>query len=168
LTLKQNFIFIFLTLCLVILFQNCGQEYSPTVLYGLDGQASYNSRDCISDVVDCGPRVEFLQISIDTPNPLVLSSSRGSYLISGRCNVGNYPEHYLVIEVKNSSGTSRLNQRLGNICIQGKYEFLLPLTSFAVNENHNLVVYPEGIDEEGTTYNNTRAGGSAQIDFYRQ
>jgi hypothetical protein len=161
---REKSVFLILALCLVLLFQNCGEDYAPVTLYG---QNSLNSADCISDVVDCGPRAEFLQVSIDNENPLVFPPAQP--LIAGRCNVGNYLEHYIAYEVKNSNGDTVLSkQRLGNICIKGKYEFSLALNTFRISETHTLVVTVEGIDENGTTVTNASFGGSAQIDFYRQ
>ena len=164
--MKKGHILIALSTGLLLLFQNCGQEYASTSLYG-DSTNRSASDNCISDVVDCGPRVEFLQVSIDTPNPLALSSSLASYIVSGRCNVGNYPEHYIRFEAKNSTGSLKLFQNLTDACVLGRYEFPLVLSSLSANENHTLTVFIVGIDDQGNSYSNAQVGGTAIIDFYK-
>ncbi len=151
-------------LSLMLLFQNCGQEYATSNLYG---ESSLFSTDCISDVVDCGPQVEFLQISIDTSNPLALASTVTDYIIAGRCNVGNYPEHYIRYELKNSVGENRGSQNLSEFCKSGRYEFSLRVSGLVINERNTLKVTIYGIDEEGNSFSNMQSGGSATIDLYR-
>lgn len=164
--MKKSHFYLISCLSVLLLFQNCGQEYASSSLYG-GGYERLGREDCISDVVDCGPQVDFLQISIDTPNPLALASGLSFYLVAGRCNVGNYPEHYIRYEVKNSTGTIRIAQNLSEICDSGRYEFTLVLSGLTVNERHTLSVVIVGIDEEGNSFSNMQSGGSATVDLYR-
>lgn len=167
LLLNRKIYYVFLALCPVLLFQNCGSDTMSSSLYGSD-QTTLDSVDCISNVVDCGSKPEFLLVSIDTPNPLILTTATTSYLVSGRCNTGNYNDHYITYEVRNSSGAVRSTQNLSRLCVMGRYQFNLALGALANNENHSLKVMIIGIDDKGQAFSNALAGGSAQIDFYKQ
>lgn len=166
-SLKRAHIYILLALSPALFFQNCGQDYNTSSLYG-DGQSILDSRDCISEVVDCGAKTEFLLLSIDTPDPLVVSTATTSYTVSGRCNTGNYEEHYIRYEVRNSVGTLVASADRSGICISGRYQFSLPLTALANNESHTLLAFVVGVDTDSRSYSNNQSGGSDQIDFYKQ
>lgn len=127
-----------------------------------------DSSDCISTAVDCGGQTEMLLISIDTPNPLIIPAAAPSYVVSGRCNVGNYPEHYIRYELRTSTGTMVRTQDLTGLCIQGLFEFTMSLSGIGSNQSHNLKVYVIGVDDQGRPFSNMLAGGSSQIDFYKQ
>lgn len=164
---KRAHIYILLALSPALFFQNCGQDYNTSTLYG-GGGTILDSEDCISDVVDCGARTEFLLLSIDTPDPLVVPVATTTYTISGRCNTGNYEDHYIRYEVRNSVGTLVASADRPGICIQGRYEFNLALGVLAANESHTLLAYVVGVDAESRSFSNNQSGGSDQIDFYRQ
>lgn len=173
--MKTKHVFILLALSPILFFQNCGTDYSPTSLYVDNGTSALYSQDCISAVVDCGPKSEFLLVSIDTQDPLILSRTETYYVISGRCNTGNYPEHSITYEVRNAIGNQRLNRVMVGMCIGGRYQFNLPLTTvtngqpdIADYQNHTLLVTITGIDDEGRSFTSTQAGGSARIDFFKQ
>ncbi len=165
--MKRSHFYLFLALCPVLLFQNCGQEYNSSSLYG-DGQKVLDSDDCISDVVDCGAQTELLLISIDTPNPLIIPAAATTYVISGRCNTGNYPEHYIRYEVRSSTGAMVRSADLMALCLQGRFEFTLSLAGIANNQNYTLKASIVGIGEDSRLFSNLLAGGSSQVDFYKQ
>jgi hypothetical protein len=152
----------------VLLFQNCGSDYQPSSLYADNGTGGQFSQDCISAVVDCGPRSEFLLVSIDTQDPLILSTANTFTVISGRCNTGNYPEHHITYEVRNAVGTRVLYQEMTGLCLVGRYQFNLPLNALANNASHTLYVSIVGIDDNDRAFTSTQSGGSAQIDFFKQ
>ncbi|MBY0386101.1 hypothetical protein K2X05_13160 [bacterium] len=170
---KKNLLFyLFLALCPALLFQNCGQDYSTNSLYENNPDMLY-SQDCISEVVDCGAKSEFLLVSIDTQDPLVITVTGiappvTSYKISGRCNTGNYPEHAINYEVRNAIGNRVSMQTLAGICIQGLYQFDLPIATLRNNESHSLIVTMTGIDDQGRAFTNAQSGGNARIDFFKQ
>lgn len=165
--MKRSHFYLFLALCPVLLFQNCGQEYNSSSLYG-DGQKVLDNSDCLSNAADCGSQTELLLISIDTPNPLILPAAATSYVISGRCNIGNYPEHYIRYEVRSSTGTLVRSQDLMAVCLQGYFEFTLSLSGIVNNQSHSLRAFIVGIDEDSRSFSNLLAGGSSQVDFYKQ
>ncbi len=167
-SLKIKHAYVLLALGPILFFQNCGSDYAASSLYVDNGTGTYNSQDCISAVVDCGPKSEFLLVSIDTQDPLVLPIADTFYVISGRCNTGNYPEHSITYEVRNAVGTRVLNQVMQGMCLSGRYQFNLPLNALASNQNLSLLVTITGIDDQGRTFTSTQAGGSARIDFFRQ
>ncbi len=167
-SLKIKHAYLLLALGPILFFQNCGSDYAASSLYADNGTGTFNSQDCISAVVDCGPKSEFLLVSIDTQDPLVLSITDTFYVISGRCNTGNYPEHTITYEVRNAVGTRVLNQVMQGMCLSGRYQFNLPLGGLASNQNLSLLVTITGIDDEGRTFTSTQAGGSGRIDFFRQ
>lgn len=166
--LKIKHIYLLLALGPVLLFQNCGSDYEATSLYDSNGINTLYSQDCISAVVDCGPKSEFLLVSIDTQDPLILTNPGSFYVISGRCNTGNYPEHNITYEVRNAVGTRVLNQVMVGMCLMGRYQFNLPLGAIAANQSHSLIVSITGIDDQGRSFTSTQSGGSAQIDFFKQ
>jgi hypothetical protein len=165
---KINHAYLLLALGPILLFQNCGSDYQPTSLYVDDGAGTFYSQECISAAVDCGPKSEFLLVSIDTQDPLILLSTSTSYVISGRCNTGNYPEHSITYEVINAVGTRVLRQVMVGMCISGRYQFSLPLSTIANNQNHSLLVTITGIDDQGRSFTSTQSGGSDRIDFFKQ
>ncbi len=166
LSFKRAHIYILLALSPALFFQNCGQDYNSTSLYGGGGGTILDSEDCISDVVDCGARTEFLLLSVDSPDPLIVTTA--SYIISGRCNTGNYPEHYIRYEVRDSVGVLVAFGNNPGICMSGRYEFLLNMTGVDMSETHTLLAFVVGVDAESRSFSNNQSGGSDQIDFYRQ
>ena len=167
-SLKLKHAYLLLALGPILFFQNCGSDYQATSLYADNGTGAVYSQDCISAVVDCGPKSEFLLVSIDTQDPLVVARTDTFYVISGRCNTGNYPEHNITYEVRNSVGTRILNQVMVGMCLMGRYQFNLPLNALPNNENLSLQVSITGIDDQGRSYTSTQSGGSARIDFFKQ
>jgi hypothetical protein len=107
-------------------------------------------------------------VSIDTQDPLVLSTADIFYVISGRCNTGNYPEHSISYEVSNAVGTLVLSQVMRGMCLSGRYQFNLPLNALPSNQNLSLLVTITGIDDQGRTFTSTQSGGSDRIDFFKQ
>lgn len=150
------------TLLMVLPFQNCGSEYGAerSSLYVGD---EYGSDDCLSELVDCGPRVEFLQISIDLANPLVVSGS--TFNLIGRCNSGNYEIHSIAYEIRTPTGTVLRQDEVASACVNGRYQIPLDLTGVVAGQLYSAYATIYGYDSDGLRYGNQQTNGFAEIDF---
>lgn len=157
-----------LILLFVIPFQNCGTEQTTTnsLFYPNGSTGATNSLNCLSPNVDCGPQSSFLQVSIDIANPLVVNNAATNLAVSGRCNDGGYPEHYLSWTLTDSLGNTISQKNESQICIKGKYSFNLSLASVVVGVSYSLSVEIIGL-LNGAAVHNYESGGSAQTDFSR-
>ena len=154
-------------LLIVLPFQNCGTEYSS-------GSSSLftegsNSRDCLSELVDCGPNSEYLEITLDMQNPtpviLPLVTSPVLVDIAGRCNTGNYPEHNIRLKVYSPTGTLLLQRDKYMACVQGRFTFLEDLTGgVQTNAINTLEAEMVGISE-GVASVNFLSTGRANADL---
>ncbi|MBY0315843.1 MAG: hypothetical protein K2Q26_10010 [Bdellovibrionales bacterium] len=157
-----------LGLVLVLPFQNCGLE--PTAATGTGNTYSNDedddTPDCLATAVDCGPNSAYLQISVDIKNPLQLSPGTSMLTVSGRCNTGNFPEHYISWQWTDSAGNVMASRNDSSICVRGRYQISVVLAG--INDNEVQTIRAEIIGLlEGNSIRNYQAGGSAEADFSR-
>jgi hypothetical protein len=157
----KNIRLLALTLLILIPFQNCGQDYAAKESFFTGSE--YEDTECLSDVVDCGAREEFLQISIDVADP---ADFRGlsSEFITGRCNTGNYPETVIRWEIHDSSGAVVSYAEKANACEDGMWGIEIPFTGVAAGQLYSIYVKIFGVDG-GERYQNVMVNGSAEVSF---
>lgn len=69
-------------------FQNCGMDATARQSGALF--VGEKEPECLSPVVDCGPKAQYLEITIDTADPSSFVTT-SPFTVYGRCNAGNYP-----------------------------------------------------------------------------
>ena len=146
----------------VLPFQNCA----------LDGEGTSSSKttnrtssDCLSTLVDCGPNTTFLEISLDMQNPLVLDNGTTELEIAGRCNSGNYSQHYIRITILDAADAVVIQRDDYDICTKGLYNATVDITGFTTNVLYTAKVQMIGVDG-GASYSNFNPTGQAEIDFH--
>lgn len=167
----KKIIILVMSLFIFLPFQNCGldnqaQNLSNGLYNGDDDQDSTND-DCLSVAVDCGAKSEYLQISIDMQNPLELSAATNVVTVSGRCNTGNFAEHYIRWTLTNSNGDTISQRNEASICVRGKYQFNMNISGIATGVSHTVKAEIIGL-VDGQSIRNYQAGGSAESDFSKK
>lgn len=172
---KVHFIIIALGLGVLPLFQNCGTDAASKQTGGLYvGEAE---PDCLATVVDCGPKPEYLEITIDLSNPTVFSSSNTSFTVYGRCNEGNY--NYSAIRYRLFAATDLDNaidemvikkgSAASGYCMNGKYSETISLNGLSDNTSYVLTVQMLGYETDGgEAIANLQSNGSASFDFSKE
>lgn len=171
---KSRFVLATLALGLIVVlpFQNCGVDQpattSSTGLYrSVDESGNPIDSDCLSYAVDCGAKPEFLQISIDMKNPMQLSNSVTALTVSGRCNTGNYSEHYIHWSLSDATGVLISQRNEPSICIKGRYQFNINVATIATNVSHTIKVEMIGL-QDGQSISNSQSYGAAESDFSKK
>lgn len=149
-------------LFVVLPFQNCALEGNNS----LSNKATdRKSDDCLSTLVDCGPNPEFLEISLDMKDPTVLPDGSTEIDYAGRCNSGNYIQHYIRVTILDASNTVVVQRDDYDICNNGVYIAKVDITGFTTNVLYTLKVQMVGV-EGGSSYTNFNPTGEDQLDFH--
>jgi hypothetical protein len=165
---KIPLIIILSGLVVLPLFQNCGAT-SASSQKSLHVGNGYSSDDCLSSVVDCGPKAAFLQITLDLANPLIVPAANAFMSAYGRCNTGNYLSHKIHVVVTNSQGGLVYEDTIVGACVGGVYSIKnIDVTGAIVNENHELFIEILGVEVGEPDAGNSASNGSASIDFSKQ
>lgn len=148
-----------------IAFQNCGGPVSQT--QNLFLESSSGGGDCLSEVVDCGPNSDYLEITLDLANPLILNPEQPEFSFSGRCNPGNFPEHILQVSYLSAFNDVLATQNFFDECHRGVYSISMDTSTLVLNTNYSLRVQIIGV-LDGNYYVTDRSNGDAEIDFSLQ
>lgn len=163
---KTQYIIILAVSAVLLFFQNCAvdQTSDKTNL-----PSNNNNSDCLSNVVDCGPKPEFLEITIDMSNPYVFAASETSFYVYGRCNSGNYDEHSIrLTTICSGDSVNRLNQEYADLCVNGRYLKLIDIAVYPVNRACSITAQILGIGANGARVQNLQSGGTVTVDFSKQ
>lgn len=153
---------------LLPLFQNCGMDAANQQRGGLF--VGEDVPDCLSEVVDCGPKQEFLEITIDLSNPSVFSDANTTFELYGRCNAGNYDNNAVNILITESATSNTVFQdtvigACGRV-YKGKYSETIDISAYATNTSYNVRVTMYGYtDGVAAPFSNNQSNGSANIDM---
>ncbi|MCC6137690.1 MAG: hypothetical protein IT287_03600 [Bdellovibrionaceae bacterium] len=166
---KIQVFFILLGLLVLPLFQNCGVAGENKQTGGL--YVGEDIPDCLSEVVDCGPKEEYLEVTIDLSNPSVFSSANTTFELYGRCNTGNYDTHAVHIKIIKSATLATLYEatKMGSCgsILKGKYSETIDISNGALDPAataFNVRVTMYGY-LDGAPISNNQSNGSANIDM---
>lgn len=133
--------------------------------------------ECLSPVVDCGPKAQYLEITIDVANPSVFPDTV-PFTVYGRCNEGNYPYSGIRFRAYVASDPTDTGKFYDEIvkkedytganynghCMNGRYIKEIPAT--LAGTAYILRVDMIGYTQTQTSgYYNSESMGSATIDF---
>lgn len=176
---KVYLIILALTVVVMPFFQNCGMDAASRQSSALF--VGEKTPECLSPVVDCGPKAQYLEITVDIANPSRFSKTV-PFTVYGRCNEGNYPYSgiYFRMYYASNPGLTFYEKIVkseeysgGNYmghCINGRYTKQIPdpgeTVTFLEGVAFVLEVKMIGYSQTGTNgYENAESMGKAQIDL---